>query len=370
MLHYFVLARSRGHRHAFFLRLSSIPSASKGSNVLVQNLLEITFCRAFESLLVNVVTEFCGPGDYSNAGLNNLPPLFQGERVSVPVRAELAEYLRHSPDPEPLTVQSGKKFDTDKLRGIRDTFGLAAAISDEKIRCTYWESTCFYASLLSQARLEKEGLVNPLSSTDLAPVFRDWLSYKHFTDCDIKNLEQTVGGLTLGLLQISTILANRTRDKVGREGPVYRGYQGKHDGLAFENVKQIFYRVSGIISNPEMHEEMKSSIEGQSNAGEIFPDSSTMDFMNGMITESAVYAPEREDKGYAELRLYASQRWTPHQHILKESPVFRAKLRDMLTEAGLERKIDKDTKTYGEYWALRVCRNLFTPDTTRTRFHV
>ncbi|KAI1427882.1 hypothetical protein F5Y12DRAFT_735896 [Xylaria sp. FL1777] len=79
--------------------------------------------------------------------------------------------------PGPPTVQSGKKFATGRLRGIRDTFSLAAAISDEKTRYTYWESTCFYASVLSQVQLEKEDSVEPLSSTGLAPVFRDQLFY-------------------------------------------------------------------------------------------------------------------------------------------------------------------------------------------------
>ncbi|KAI1757322.1 hypothetical protein F4782DRAFT_223990 [Xylaria castorea] len=105
---------------------------------------------------------------------------------------------------------------------------------------------------------------------------------------------------------------------------------------------------------------MKPSIEGQSNAGEIVPDGSTIDFVISMITESAIYAPEREDKGYAELGLHASQPSTQHQLMLKEMPVFWAKLRDMLIEVGLEQNIDKDAKTYGEYWALRVCRNIFT----------
>ncbi|KAI0531818.1 hypothetical protein GGR58DRAFT_492268 [Xylaria digitata] len=52
---------------------------------------------------------------------------------------------------------------------------------------------------------------------------------------------------------------------------------------------------------------MKLSIEGQVNVGEIFQDTSTIDFMSSMITESAIYAPEWEDEGYAELGLHASQ---------------------------------------------------------------
>lgn len=60
----------------------------------------MAFCRAFESLPANVLGDLFGPGTYSDVGLNNLPPLFQGRRVTATLRAKYAEYLRHSPDPD------------------------------------------------------------------------------------------------------------------------------------------------------------------------------------------------------------------------------------------------------------------------------
>src|ERR1700748_2179607 len=60
----------------------------------------MTFCRAFESLPGVVLTEFFGPGHYSNVGLTNLLPLLQGCDVPAVTRAKYLEYHRTSEDPD------------------------------------------------------------------------------------------------------------------------------------------------------------------------------------------------------------------------------------------------------------------------------
>lgn len=113
-LHYFVLARGRGHRSARFLRLWTCPpgpsqtepenreseGATQSRFELTQNLLKMTFCRAFESLPASILTQFFGPAAYSNVGLNNLPPLFQGGKFPSFKRARYLECHRASPDPD------------------------------------------------------------------------------------------------------------------------------------------------------------------------------------------------------------------------------------------------------------------------------
>lgn len=49
--------------------------------------------------------------------------------------------------PEPPNIDSEGKFDNAKLTATRDTFGLAAAVSGERIRHTFWDGACFFASL-------------------------------------------------------------------------------------------------------------------------------------------------------------------------------------------------------------------------------
>lgn len=221
--------------------------------------------------------------------------------------------------PEPLNVDGEGKFDNAKLTATQDMFGLAAAVSCERTRYTFWDSTCFFASLFSQARLENEGVVEPLSSNDLAPVFRNWLSYKHFTDEDIKELEQTAGGMTRGLLQVVTVLRHWVHDKAGEEGvsPRFRGYRGKYDGPTYKRVKQLFLRVAGInLSGKTQLQDMTLGTEGQTESEDGLPDSSTIDFISDIITEIARHAPERVDLEYAELELHNSRPSTPHPRLL------------------------------------------------------
>lgn len=112
-LHYYVLAHGNGHRYARFLRLWTAPplvlpdgSAQNDAILasarfrLVQNVRKMTVCRAFQSLPDRVLTNFFGPADYSNIGLNNLPPLFEGQDVPAFIRHKYSGYHQLSPDPD------------------------------------------------------------------------------------------------------------------------------------------------------------------------------------------------------------------------------------------------------------------------------
>lgn len=65
---------------------------------MLQNLLEMTFFCAFQSLPATVLTEYFGNGIYSNVGLSNLPPLSQGVNVPAYIRASYLEFHQESPD--------------------------------------------------------------------------------------------------------------------------------------------------------------------------------------------------------------------------------------------------------------------------------
>lgn len=111
-LHYFILACGQGHRYANFLRLWHIPDGSPDLQIgntqveiaLVNNVLEMAFCRVFESLSDVVLKKFFGSpvegGMYANVGLNVLPPLLQGQCVPRDHRDRYAKLLKDSSDPE------------------------------------------------------------------------------------------------------------------------------------------------------------------------------------------------------------------------------------------------------------------------------
>ncbi len=126
------------------------------------------------------------------------------------------------------------------MRRLGDVFGLASTLTNEKLRHNFWENVCFTAALYAQLRREKPGAA-PLSAATLDTVFRNWLYYRGFHDTDIEELEFiTNGDLTLGLMQIRSILANRVRDRMGVDGMGYRGYRGKYDPDTFKKIAALF----------------------------------------------------------------------------------------------------------------------------------
>lgn len=102
-LHYFVLSRGYGHRTANFLRLWSFDSTTArelGTDLvgLLQTLLEMAFCRCFQSLPSQVLTKVFGPGLYSDMGLNSLSPLLQYSSLSSLERSSWMDMYNGSQD--------------------------------------------------------------------------------------------------------------------------------------------------------------------------------------------------------------------------------------------------------------------------------
>ncbi|EON98189.1 hypothetical protein UCRPA7_6325 [Phaeoacremonium minimum UCRPA7] len=91
----------------------------------VLNVLEMTFCRAFQSLPGCVLTDIFGPGDYSDVGLNNLPPSFEGRNVPAHLRTKNTGYHRQSPDVDIASFPDARK---KQLLDKRNTLRRPAAL--------------------------------------------------------------------------------------------------------------------------------------------------------------------------------------------------------------------------------------------------
>jgi len=90
-LHYYICSRGGGHRSSSFIQLWRLPPSPYNDKLssenwygLLHNILEMVFCRAFQSLSSRVLETFFGPpetGSYANVGLNVAPPLLQSAVV-------------------------------------------------------------------------------------------------------------------------------------------------------------------------------------------------------------------------------------------------------------------------------------------------
>lgn len=104
-LHYFICSHGGGQRIAKFLKLwefREIDSADTEDGALL-NILEMAFCRAFQSLPANVLEEYfdAPPEDgFANVGANVIPPLYQSSRLSEGKRLRFVVDLSTSSDPE------------------------------------------------------------------------------------------------------------------------------------------------------------------------------------------------------------------------------------------------------------------------------
>src|SRR5262249_25074858 len=112
-LHYYVFNNSPEFRRWNFVRLWTISrnsgenthASSETRNYLLKNILEMTFCRAFQTSSALVLEIFFGrlpDGKHSNLGLNVLPPLYQGcpQTQSLTLRSHYRDIWKASPDPE------------------------------------------------------------------------------------------------------------------------------------------------------------------------------------------------------------------------------------------------------------------------------
>ena len=113
-LHYYMFNVARQFRRWNFVRLWTITNLPEGTiddstsekrYTLLSNILEMTFCRVFQSLPATILEVFFGPlpnGEFSNLGLNVLPPLYQGDpqTSSLALRSYFRNLWKASPDIE------------------------------------------------------------------------------------------------------------------------------------------------------------------------------------------------------------------------------------------------------------------------------
>ncbi|KAK1139819.1 hypothetical protein N8T08_011144 [Aspergillus melleus] len=104
-LHYHVIAQGQGYRAANWLKLWEVPKdaqLSTTSRAVALNVLEMTMCRAFQSLPGNTIEAYYGPNEdgrpSSNLGLNIVPPVLQGLSPGLSVRKSFSLGLEESPD--------------------------------------------------------------------------------------------------------------------------------------------------------------------------------------------------------------------------------------------------------------------------------
>jgi hypothetical protein len=107
-LHYWIIKIGHGLRVANFIRLWTMTFPANIDNLVqlvFENFLEMTFCRAFQSLPSPILEDIFGPcpennGRYSGMGLNVMPPLLQGKRIAPMLRSQFVKPIALSPDPE------------------------------------------------------------------------------------------------------------------------------------------------------------------------------------------------------------------------------------------------------------------------------
>ena len=137
--------------------------------------------------------------------------------------------------------------------------------------------------------------------------------------------------MTLGLLWITSIPRHQASGTMGGDDSSCRvrdrGYRGQYDGRAYEEVKQLFCRISRVGS------EIDGKIDPNvSNAEESSSDSSTIQALSNVV-EGARYTPEREDNERGHCIPSVS---ILHGYRRRETAALREKLQAMLTETGLE----------------------------------
>ncbi|KAJ6185786.1 hypothetical protein N7519_007087 [Penicillium mononematosum] len=107
-LHYWIIKIGHGLRVANFIRLWTMTFPANIDNLVelvFENFLEMTFCRAFQSLPSSILEDIFGPcpennGHYSGMGLNVMPPLLQGKKIAPMLRSRFVKPIALSPDPE------------------------------------------------------------------------------------------------------------------------------------------------------------------------------------------------------------------------------------------------------------------------------
>lgn len=96
-------------------------------------------------------------------------------------------------------------------------------------------------------------------------LFRNWLYYKPFTDDDILELENKAESFTLGLIQVTSIIAHKkklkTMNKEKSKNPFYRyrDYRGRYNKKAYEEVRKLFKRVLARQTQDELEQHIEEA---------------------------------------------------------------------------------------------------------------
>jgi hypothetical protein len=109
-LHYYICSRGGGHRSSSFIRLWILPPSPYNDKLvseswyrLLHNILEMVFCRAFQSLPSRVLEKFFespATGSYADVGLNVASPLLQSAVIDDVRKIQFTVDISKSQDPE------------------------------------------------------------------------------------------------------------------------------------------------------------------------------------------------------------------------------------------------------------------------------
>ncbi|KAJ5587269.1 uncharacterized protein N7459_003034 [Penicillium hispanicum] len=124
-LHYYIISQGQGHRKANWLKLWQVPEGLQVSSTfraVALNVLEMTMCRAFQSLPGDILETYYGPNEdgrpYSNLGLNIIPPVLQGLSLGPSARKSFSLGLEISPDSD---IKGWPKFRYDYGKKVERT---------------------------------------------------------------------------------------------------------------------------------------------------------------------------------------------------------------------------------------------------------
>lgn len=122
-------------------------------------------------------------------------------------------------------------------------------------------------------------------------LFRNWLYYKRFTDDDILELESKAESFTLGLIQVTSIIAHKKKLKMMNQEDFrnlfyrYRGYRGNYNERAYKEVRELFDRVLARQTQDELEQHIEEAED---------PNDRIIQRMDAVITE--IIEPRISDK--------------------------------------------------------------------------
>ena len=185
-LHYYTLACGNGYRTANFLRLWSSENLSKEFDnselAIMQSLLEILFCYAFQSLPKETLYETFG-GAYVDVGLNTLSPLYQHGSVSSKTRSTTLALHQQSPDPDIARYPDERKKQKLAIRNRKAHIAISLRkdyrrVMEQLARDKGFAPECFNSLPYPYPRQYKEAInMDQLFPAIGARTFQVWLTH-------------------------------------------------------------------------------------------------------------------------------------------------------------------------------------------------